>query len=421
MDSKILAAAALIGGLALSAPAHAETTITLSGSGNAQNLALYEKLVALYNSQSEGVTVEWIGGPRETSEFQQQLLRDRMVGAELPDVVLFTGPLLQVLRENDMAVPLDAHIAADADWKAQFSPSVTSPGMLGGKTYGLAYGVSMPVVLFNSQLVSQAGGDPEALPRDWPGILDLAKKIDGIAPNIVGGFFEYDNGVGFSWLVLLESFGGAVMDAADENFTFQGSEGLKALQLLRDFANGGQARADMTRDQARQAFGAGGIGVFVSMSSLIPRYEEAAGGKFKVVSVPLPLAEGKGRVPGSAVIGATLARDPEAQQAAFDFMKFMAGPEGQAALAATTGYAPTNSVAMEQSETLKDILAGRGNAHSYLENLDALSGWYIVPGENGLRIADMFIQHLQGVATLKATPEEALASMEEEARALLKR
>ncbi|WEX07202.1 extracellular solute-binding protein [Chelativorans sp. AA-79] len=418
---RILAAAALIGSLALSASAHAETTITLSGSGNAQNLALYEKLITLYNAQSEDVTVEWIGGAREASQFQQQLLRDHMVGAKLPDVILFTGPLLRVLQENGIAAELDSFIEADTEWKAQFSSSVTSPGVVSGTTYGLAYGVSMPVVLFNSQLVDQAGVNPEDLPRDWPGILDLAKKMDGVAPNIVGGFFEYDNGIGFSWLALLESFGGSVMDAADENFTFQGAEGLQALQLLRDFADAGQARADMTRDQARQAFGAGGIGVFASMSSLIPRYEEAADGKFQVVSVPFPLAEGKGRIPTSAVIGAMLAQDPAAQQAAFDFMKFMAGPEGQAALAAMTGYAPTNSVAIEQSAALKDILADRDNAHSYLENLDALSGWYIVPGENGLRIADMFIEHLQAVATLKATPEESLASMEGRARDLLRR
>jgi multiple sugar transport system substrate-binding protein len=394
-------------------------TVTLSGAGNAQNFALYEKLAEDYSAAHPGVTISWAGGVREASELQQQLLRNSIVGATLPDVVFFTGPLLQPLRQAGIVAALDPMIGAETGWDARFSPAVTAPGTIAGGTYGLAIGVSMPVVLFNAALVRQAGGDPADLPRDWPGILDLAHRMDGIAPGTVGGFFEYDNGIGFSWLALLESFGGRVMDASDTRFTFAGPEGLAALSLLRDFGEeAGQAKADMTRDQARAAFGAGTIGVAASMSSLIPRYEEAAAGTFDVVSVPFPVVPGTGRLPVSALIGAVLSQDPAVQAAALGFLEYAAGPEGQLAVATTSGYAPTNLRAIEASPELAAALAGRANAHAYLDNLGVVGGWYVVPGENGLKIADMFLDHLQQVVTLAETPEAALASMQDEASSL---
>lgn len=400
-------------------PVLGQVTVTLSGAGNAQNFALYEKLARDYSAEGHGVTVEWIGGVREASELQQQLLRNSLVGAALPDVVIFTGPLLQTLQQSGLAIPLDPMIAADPSWAGAFSSAVTAPGQVGGATYGLAYGVSMPVVLFNAALVRAAGGDPANLPRDWADILDLARRMDGITPGTVGGFFEYDNGIGFSWLALLESFGGRVMDPSDTDFTFASPEALAALTLLRDFGTeAGQAKADMTRDQARAAFGAGTIGVAASMSSLIPRYEEAAAGTFELVSVPFPVAAGTGRLPVSALIGAMLTKDPAVQQAAFGFLKYIAGPEGQLAVATGTGYAPTNLAAVGASPALAAALDGRVNAHAYLDNLGVVTGWYVVPGENGLKIADMFIEHLQQVVTLVETPEAALAAMQDEATAL---
>ena len=416
----LASAGALLGGVLLAAAVQAQTAVTVTGAGNAQTFALFETWVADYNAQARGVTATWQAGPREAGELQQQLLRDSLVGAKLPDVVLFTGPLLSTLHERDLVVGLDAMIAADADWTKDIAPAVTAPATIGGSVYGMAYGVSMPVVVFNADLVAQAGGDPRNLPRDWPGILSLAKRIDGIAPNVVGGFMEHDNGLGFSWLTLLESQGGKVMDPANKAFTFQDRHGLAALKLLRGFGEAGQAKADMSRDQARQAFGAGGVGVLGTMSSLISRYEKESAGKFQVVSVPFPVAPGGGKVPVSSVTAAMLTRDAPTQKAAFDLMKFMAGPQGQVTIATTTGYAPANAVAIARSAELKAVLDRRANAHAYLDNLDNLSGWYMVPGDNGLRIANMFTENLQQVATFAATPEAALQTMESEAAAMFK-
>jgi multiple sugar transport system substrate-binding protein len=287
------------------------------------------------------------------------------------------------------------------------------------ETYGLAFGFSLPVVLFNSELVRRAGGDPEKLPASWPHIVELAQRIDRLGKGIVGGFVEYDNGGAFSFLSVLSSHGGRLLTDDERRVAFNDERGLRSLQVFRDFGTAGQARADMTRDQARQAFGAGSIGIFVTMSSVILRLEEAAGGRFEVLSMPLPLEGHEAKVPAAGPVAVMLARDPARQREAFELMKFACGTRGQTLLAQGSGYAPANEIAIRNSQPLQDLLAARRNARSYLEQLEHATDWYSPPGPNTTRITDAIVLHLQQVVTLKATPDSALRAMETEITGML--
>jgi multiple sugar transport system substrate-binding protein len=327
-----------------------------------------------------------------------------------------------MLAERQLAVPLDAFIGADPQWqKGEFAPGVAEAGRIDGKTYGLAFGYSMPVVLFNSELVKRVGGDVHALPDTWAGVVDLAKRIDKPSAGLVGGFIEYDNGGAFSFLFLLGSYGGHLLTKDERRAGFNDSRGLQAMSVLRDFGTAGQAHADMTRDQARQAFGAGGIGIFVTMSSMIPRLEQASAGRFEVLSAPLPIEAQDGRLPAAGPVAVMLTQDPQKQHEAFAVMKFVCGSQGQEILAAGSGYAPANAVAIGRSEALRSVLAARRNSHAYLARLDDATGWYSPPGPNATKITDTVVTHLQQVVTLKVAPDAALKAMQTEVESLLPR
>lgn len=396
----------------------AQTTITVSASGNPQNMTMFETLITEFNAQSQQVEVDWQPGPRETSEFIQQLLRDSLVGSELPDVILFTGPILRTLHDRGLVSPIYDLIATDTEWNAVVTSSMMQPAQVDGETAGVAFGMSMPVVVFNSELVRQVGGDPDNLPTTWDGILELAEQINDLGPEIVGGFLEHDNSMALSWLALLESHGGRIMTADNTSFTFNSPEGLQALEVLRRFGEAGQAASDMTRDQARQAFGAGGIGVLVTMSSLLSRYEREAEDRFQVRAVPYPVVDGTGMLPASSVIGSILTADEVQQRASLEFVRFVADVPGQTILVQQTGYAPSSPIAVESAGELAGLLAQRANAASYLEHQDVISGWYVVPGEQGLRIARVFMDGLQRVVTLEQAPQDALDSMERDAQSI---
>lgn len=397
-------------------------TIEVMGVGNPQNHGLHQKLIAGFAEQNPGSSLKYRTGPRENGDGLQSLLRSKLVGETLPDVFLYSGNLTRALADAELVVPLDPLIEADTEWKPEaFSASVRSAGEVRGQTYGLGFGISLPVVLFNSELVRRAGADPKALPQDWAGILALARKMDRLDPAIVGGAVEYDNGGAFSWLFLLQSHGGRFMDQAESKVAFAGPEGRAAADLLRSFGELGQARAAMTRDQLRQAFAAGTVGALVGMSSLIPRYESQAAGRFEVIARPVPLASEKGTVPTAGPIGVILARDPAKQRLAYSFLKFTAGTPGQIIVAEDSGYAPINKAAIDASPRLQALLAGRANASSYVERLAVATGWYAPPGTNSVKIGDVINDHLQQIVTLKAEPAPTLDAMAQETSRLLGR
>lgn len=380
--------------------------------------AVYERLIYEFQAVQTNVAVKLTIGPREDDQTAQQLLRTALIGAPLPDVVFLDNNLTRLLAERRLAVPLDTIIRADPHWNLGFSQGVTALGRVGGTIYGLAFGLSLPVLLFNSDLVRRAGGNPNTLPTTWTEIFELAHRINAFGLPFIGSITEYDGGA-FTFLALLGSFGGRVTTPDEKHVAFGSGEGLKALQVLRGFGEAGQARADLSRDQARQAFGAGGIGVYATMSSTISRQEKAAAGRFDVMSVAFPLSSSNAWLPAAGPVAMMLTRDPAKQKAAFELMKFASHVRGQTILAAESGYAPVNEAALNESSTLRDIISRRGNANSYVARLNVATNWYAFPGKDSVRITDLIKNHLQQVVTLKEPADRALTAMANEVQRLL--
>ncbi|MBI1779265.1 MAG: extracellular solute-binding protein [Proteobacteria bacterium] len=412
------ALAGILGLLGTDPAASAQTMVDIRASSYIK--PVYEQLVTEFNQSAKGIAAKFTVTARDEEEAVQQLLRSGLVGSDVPDVLYISGTFVRLLADRGLAVDLDPLIKSDPNWSKQgFTEAVAAAGRVNGRTYGLAFGLSMPVVLFNSELVRKAGGDPGKLPGEWSGILSLAKKIDALGSSNVGGFLEHDNGGSFSLLFLLESHGGQMLSADEKKVTLKTPQGLKALEVLRGFGESGQARASMTRDQARQAFGAGNLGVFVTMSSTIPAHEQASAGHFEVLSVPFPIAAAEGKLPAAGPIGVMLTHDPAKQKAAFELMKFASGPRGQTILATGSGYAPVNEIAIKDASMLGEVLSKRKNAHSYIARLNVATSWYAPPGDNAIKISRVVKDDLEQVVTLRMTPEQALDAMTSEIQPLL--
>lgn len=379
---------------------------------------VYEQVVADYGNAHPEISVRFEAGPRDEEQLVQQLLRSSLIGGPLPDVVMVSGNFVRLLAERELAVPLDAIIAGHPQWRSSVANAVIDAGRFGQSTFGLAFGFSVPVVLFNRELVRRAGMDPEHLPTDWPQILALAKRMDNPAEGIVGGLLEYDGGGAFSFLALLESHGGALLSADERAVAINGVAGLKALQVVQGFGLAGQARADMSRDQARQAFGAGSVGVFVTMSSMLPRLTRAAEGYFEIGMVPFPL-QANGRLPTAGPVAVMLTRDPKRQRAVFELMSYLTSMEAQTVLVTESGYAPANSRVIAESPAFRELLDKRSFSATVIGQLDAATRWYAPPGPNAIRIADRITTRMQQVVTFEQQPSSALRQLVDEIRPLL--
>jgi multiple sugar transport system substrate-binding protein len=388
-----------------------------SGSDNTKML---EALGVAFQAANPDIKVNVPPGPRSYDDLAQSLLRRATVGEVLPDL-LVVGSNQRLYAERGLAVPLDPFLAANPDLEiARSTAVVREKGRVGRGIFGAAIGIAAPVVMFNSELVAKAGGDIGKLPADWDGILDLAARIDRLGAPVIGGFFEADNSGSLSLLFLLQSQGGRLMDEQETRLQIDTPEGLAAMNLLKRFGEVGQARAAMTRDQARQAFGAGTIGIFVGTSATLPAAERAAGDRFRVVAMPLPVKAGGGTIPTSGPIASVLTKSAEKQKLALKFIDFALSPKGQQIVAETSGYYPLNQRAIDASAELKALLAKRPNAQAVLANLAVAGAWYTPPGAQPAQIATITNNHLLQVVTLKQTPEDAVKGLTREITPLVK-
>jgi len=194
---------------------------------------------------------------------------------------------------------------------------------------------------------------------------------------------------------------------------------MQALEILAGFGAAAGTVA-MTRDQARQAFGAGTLGLLVDSSSGLPGLRRSASPQLALRAAPLPIPHPAGRLPAGGAAAMILAREPARQAAAWRYIKFAAGPIGQSLLVPGTGYMTSNRIALSDP-----ALLGRYYDQNPLERVaadqaDRLTTWFSFPGENSLRISDAIRGQLEAVATVRRSPAAAMAAMVAEVRQLLR-
>lgn len=403
----------------LTGPALAETVRIDVAPAPSIYQAAYEAVAAAFERTHPQIMIDLAPAVREDEELVQRTLREAIVG-KTPDVLFVSPVLMRPLVDRRLAVPLAELGATPAALSSLgLVEGVTRVGEVSGTLYGLPLGVSTPVVVYNADLVRRAGGDPDHFPATWPETTALVGRIGALGRGVLGGFFEYDNTSNWTYKALVATLGGRMMDASERTVAFDGPEGREAFAVLRAFGEAGQGRADMTRDQARQAFVAGTIGVLITSSGALAGLERQVAGKFPLKAAPLPTAGTVGKVPAAGEVVVVLAKDPAKRAAAWQFAQFVVGVEAQTLIGQKTGLVSVNREALADPARLGQQLEARPNQKAAIDQLSRLTDWYAFPGENTIRITQVIRDYLQQVLTLKRPPEEALAAMKRDVEALL--
>lgn len=364
------------------------------------------------------IAIDFLAPAKDYEELVQQTLRAGLRG-ELPDVALHGLHRVRLLAERELVAPLDPLIAAEKGWDGMgYLPSMLDLAEHDGKVYGLPFAVSVPIVYYNADLVRRAGGNPEAFPSTWEGIVDLGRRIDSLGPDASGLYFEY-YAANNNWTfhALVQSHGGQMMEADESRLAFDGDAGMAALGVLREIGAAGMV--DMPDAQAYSAFGAGTLGILVASSSRITQVEKAAGGRFPVRTALFPIPAAEGRLPAGGNAAMIHARDPERQRAAWAYVKFATGPIGQTIMVEHSGYLPSNTLPINRPDQLGTFYGSHPNHRTPVAHMPLLTKFYTFPGEHSVRIPTVIRDHLQTVVSLKGAPEQAMATMTREVEALL--
>ena len=400
----------------LSLPARAATELVVHYPMPAFFKDVMEQIAAAFQKANPDVTLRFPAPSPTYEDALQQVIRQASAGG-LPDVSFQGLNRLRFLAERNIVVDVAPMLAKEGDpAKSGWTSGILGLAQVAGKQSGLTFSASNPICYYNAALVRQAGSDRERFPTDWDGVLALAARIAALGDGVSSMHYRWP---GDDWMfsALLYGYGGHLLSADETKVDF-GEPGLKALQLLDRMVKVGKM-PPLTTEAAFQAFYAGKLGVIMGTTAYIGQFQKSVGPQVELRTTRMPVITPGGKLPtgGNAVV--MLAKDPARQQAAWEFMRFAAGPVGQTIMVRGTGYVPSNTLTLNDDHYLGAFYRENPLFRPAEEQIPLMQPWYAFPGSNGVRITQTIVDNLARIVEQRATPDQVFADMTAEVQRLL--
>jgi multiple sugar transport system substrate-binding protein len=340
-------------------------------------------------------------------------------GSGMPDVIVSDRPTLPKDAAEGVYMSLQEFADRDGITRDQFYDWAWDQSLFEGETYGIPFETDVRVLFWNKQLFEEAGLDPNKPPTTWEELMQYAdaldkKNEDGTYERIA--FFPLWN-AGFNpfWAYL----NGAPLIDAEGNPVINSPEAVEAAEWIKQWVDrygGWQALQDFRAQYGappNDLFMGNGVAMMVDIfgyNSQLEFYRPRAdaNGDLQVTDedprmdwgiATLPYNAGPANWSGGFSLSIpTGAENPEA---AWEFIKCMTGPEGQASWARDTQAQPTNLAAATDP-----VLLANPNWAVVDEALQVSTGGVYVPTyPNWNEQLDLVLEQ---VWTGELTPQEAL-------------
>nr|WP_237536230.1 ABC transporter substrate-binding protein [Streptomyces sp. SID3343] len=353
-------------------------------------------------------------------------IQSQMVVGKAPDVGQITFGDLDFAVHGLKAKPLDdlvgkAAVQTAFDGKHPFAPNARTLGDWEGKTYGMPYVFSTPVVFYNADAFRAAGLDPDKPPATWDELKQAALAIKAKAGK-EGAYIDCATASSGDWCLqaILGSNGGSVLSPDRKTLTFAEPASVQAVGTLADLVKSG-ASPNLTQAQAIDAFSRGNLGMVLESSSLQGMFQQAAGAaKWDLRAAALPAFPGKEAVPtnsGSALM--VFAGDPAKQRAAWELITFLTSDRAYTEISAKIGYLPLRPSLTQDPTTLKPWADKNTLLGPNLRQLERLSPWVSFPGNSYVQIRDLLMQAVEASVYQGKDPQTALGEAARRGTALL--
>ncbi|MBS0521021.1 MAG: ABC transporter substrate-binding protein [Proteobacteria bacterium] len=377
-----------------------------------------EEIVKAFAQKHPDIQVKLLAPTKAYEETASAVLRGAVTGT-MPDVAFNGTNLMHLFVDRKLAVPLDGFVKKEKDWDKQgYVPGMISTGMVNGQLYGLPFALSTPILYFNADLVRKAGGNPDKPPQTWPELLALAHKITDPAANTHGAYMVWTTTGNYLWQELLFTNDGHMLSADGRKVGFDTPAGLKTFEILRDLVKEG-GMPNLTDEQGTQAFIAGQVGFYMSSSARVNSLMKKVGSRFELLTAPFPSPRPDSKIVSGGGTMMIFTKDPAKQAAAWEFIKFAAGPIGQTIMVRHIGYMPSNQIAIDTPELLGDYYRNNPNMRTAISQRARTTAWLGFPGENSLKAIQVVYDAMESVVAGKATPEDALHRSATQVQALL--
>ncbi len=380
-----------------------------------------QELTDEYVAANAGVNIDAVYAGSYQDTVTKALTAAR--GGKPPQLSVILSVDMFTLIDEDVIIPFDDLASSDEDkaWLTSFYPAFMENSQTGGKTYGIPFQRSTPVLYWNKEAFAEAGLDPETPPSTWEETIEFGKKLvkkdaDGNVSRwgvrIPSSGFPY-------WLFQgLTTQNDVILANSEGNETnFDDPAVVEALQYLIDLnkEHGVMAPGIIEWGATPKAFFEGQTAMMWTSTGNLTNVRNNAPFDFGVAL--LPANKRRGAPTGGGNFFIFREADDEQKKAAFDFVKWITAPKQSAKWTIATGYVAPRADTWETEEMkayTKDFppaLVARDQLDFAVAELSTY--------ENQ-RVTTIFNDALAAAITGKKGAAEALAEAQEKADAILK-
>ncbi len=344
MTKKWLAYA--VAALGLVSPALAQSTITFGYWGDPPELPPFEEIVSKYQAAHPDVKIEIQHAP--WSGYFTRLDAQLAAGAG-PDVFFITN--VPSYASRGALAPLDDLIKASGFPIDEYVPSSLLTHSFEGKLYSIPRDSAPSALYYNSDAFDAAGVAYPNADWKWADLRDAAIKL---TTNEGGRITRYGLALESNdWATWVQQNGGKVFDDPLKPTTFLLAEpaAVEAIQYIGDLINKDKVTPNfLEAEQAggtAQLFSSGQAAMVITNPSRLGTFADVPF-KWAVANLPAgPTGIHSNRTGGAGFAINANSKNPEA---AWAFLQYLAGPEGQSIFAGAKAAAVP---AMTGNETVR--------------------------------------------------------------------
>lgn len=274
-----------------------------------------------------------------------QKLMAAAAAGNLPEITQSYEAWTSQLLEKDAVKPFQDFIGRpgglDSSDLADIFPVMLSECSRDGRVVTLPFNKSVPVYYYNRSMFAAAGLDPDSFPETWTRFVEVARMMtvdrDGDGrPERWGTAFPINSLWLFQCLILQN--GADIFDSAGRA-SFDGPEGVEALQLMADLVHRHKVGYITTGFEHQNDFLAGRVAMIQGSSASLA-YLSLQDIPFELGIAPLPGGRRKAVVLSGTNMAMMRLRDEGAMGAAWRFAKFLIRTDNTARWSAETSYLP---------------------------------------------------------------------------------
>ncbi len=313
-----------------------------------------ENIVKEFNDKHPDIEVK----PVFQGTYEESLTKYRSVGGteNAPAIMQTFEVGTKYMIDSGYVQPVQKFIDEDNYDLSQWEPNIRKYYNVNGKQYSMPFNSSTPILIYNKDAFKKAGLDPNKPPRTYSELKEAAKKLTikngdkteqyGFSMLNYGWFFEE----------LLAEQGGYYVNNKNgrekpaTKASFNSPKGVKVFNLLKDMDKEGSFfNVGSNWDDIRGAFVSGKTAMYLDSSSGINSIVDNSNFDVGAGYLPHPDGQdGQGVVIGGASLWMSKGIGDKKQQAAWEFMKYLASPDVQAEWHTKSGYFAINPKAYDK-------------------------------------------------------------------------